>query len=80
MLTKSRRMAIIGLSISFVVGSSAGGQDASSIVEISGRVTDASGKPVENAVVKAVGTDVSPVLTNVEGRYKFYLVGQQDRL
>ncbi len=51
---------------------------ALSIVEISGRITDASGQAIEKAIVKAVGTDVSPVLTNAEGRYKFYLVGQTE--
>ena len=50
---------------------------APSIVEISGKVTDSSGAPLENAVVKAVGTDVSPVLTDARGMYKFYLVDQE---
>lgn len=79
MVTRSRRNVVLAVCLPFVFGMSVAAQDAASIVEISGRVTDSSGKPVENAVVEAVGTDVSPVLTNVKGTYKFYLVGQEDR-
>ena len=49
-----------------------------SIVEISGRITDASQAAIPNAIIKAAGTDVSAVLTDAEGRYKFYLVGQTE--
>lgn len=52
-------------------------QEAPSIVEVAGTVTDDSGAAVENAVIEATGTDVSRVLTNKEGRYKFYLVDQK---
>ncbi len=66
-------------SVVFLFGTSALGQDAPSIVEVAGRVADTSGKAIENAVVEAVGTDVSPVLTDAAGKYKFYLVGQERR-
>lgn len=62
----------------FVLGATALGQDELSIVEVSGRVTDTSGSPIESAVVKADGTDVSAVLTGAGGTYKFYVVGQED--
>ncbi len=52
-------------------------KDAPAITEISGVISDASGNPVENAALKAEGTDVSTVLTDSNGRYKFYLVGQK---
>lgn len=52
-------------------------EQATPVVEISGRVTDESGSAIGSAVVEAVGTDVSAVLTDAEGRYKFYLVGQE---
>ena len=52
-------------------------QEAPSVVEVAGTVKDDSGTAVENAIVQAVGTDVSCVLTDKEGRYKFYLVDQK---
>ena len=78
---KSKGNSIVGLVVFMVlfVGVTAVAQDIPSIVEISGRVTDeSSGRAIENATVKTLGSDVSAVLTNAEGKYKFYLVGQKE--
>ena len=51
-------------------------QEVPSVVEVTGQVTDASHAPMENVIIKAIGTDVSPVLSDARGMYKFYLVNQ----
>jgi len=51
-------------------------QEVLSVVEVSGQVTDTSHAPMENVIIKALGTDVSPVLSDAKGMYKFYLVNQ----
>lgn len=43
------------------------------------KVTDSQGKAIPNAVVRSEGTEVSPVITDTQGRYKFFLVGQKAR-
>ncbi len=46
------------------------------LTEVTGRVTDTRGNPLENAKITVVeGGDISPVLSDSDGRYKFYLLG-----
>ena len=67
---RSRDLVVVLLASVLVLSVSAACQaQTESIVAIQGRVTDDAGKAVLNAVVKAVGTDVSAVLTDADGRY-----------
>lgn len=53
-------------------------QVAPRVCEVSGTIVDASGRAIENAVIEAVGTGVSRVLSDANGKYKFYVVGQRN--
>lgn len=55
-----------------------GQEDSAALVEVCGTVTDDAGKPIENAVVRAGGADVSAVLTDAAGKYRFFLVDQKE--
>ena len=55
-----------------------GQQDSAPIVEVCGMVLDEAGRPIENAVVRATGADVSAVLTDAAGKYRFFLVDQKE--
>jgi len=65
------------LAVIALLASVAWAQDAPTIVEVVGKVTDPSGNPVAKATVEALETNVSAVLTDASGGYRFYLVGQQ---
>ncbi len=57
----------------------AAAEEQPAVVAVSGKVTDGSGRPIEGAIIAAIGTDVSPVISDRQGKYKFYLVGQEGR-
>jgi hypothetical protein len=50
------------------------------ILEVSGTITNEAGAGIQQAIVEAVESDVSPVLTDEKGKYKFYLVGRKTAL
>ncbi len=68
--------AIVAMALTCTVTVSSA-QQAGSVIEVAGTVMDSEDNPLENVVVKATPTDISPVLTDALGRYRFYIVGQQ---
>ena len=73
-----REMAV-GLLVvvaTMVCGAAEAAENPQIVAEVNGRVTDANGNGIEKTVVKVNPGDISPVLTNAEGRFKFYIVGE----
>jgi hypothetical protein len=79
MVDKGIRFAFGAIWLLCMFATTANGQEGQvALMEVYGTVTDEAGKPVENAVVRAGGADVSAVLTDAAGKYRFFLADQKE--
>lgn len=81
-MTTARRFTVSICLITLLAGLASEAQAVAPspvVTLVSGTVTDDAGKPIALAIVEAVDTDVSAVLTDERGQYKFYLVNQKGR-